>query len=128
MAPFCDAGARFDRHPAYRSPFAPLPEIGADLGQLRQLPWLVTGFMIAVSVQGPVCGVQGVSLTSAVLFSVAPYEPGTDAGALLSGTVIAAPETLDGWRAAFVAAFGSIALRMAGGWLMAMRNPMPRVD
>lgn len=36
-----------------------LPEIGADLGQLRRLPWLVMGYMMALTVAGPLYGVLG---------------------------------------------------------------------
>jgi len=36
-----------------------LPQIGADLGQLRRLPWLVMGYMMAVTVAGPLYGVLG---------------------------------------------------------------------
>jgi MFS family permease len=72
--------------------------------------------------------VLGVALTSAVLFSVAPDQPGANAAALLSGSVDIAPETLEGWRTAFVAAFGTIALYLTGGWAMALRNPLRRID
>ncbi len=36
-----------------------LPAIGADLGQLRRLPWLVMGYMLALTVAGPLYGVLG---------------------------------------------------------------------
>ncbi|MBN8294862.1 MFS transporter [Rhodobacter sp. NTK016B] len=36
-----------------------LPDIGADLGQLRRLPWLVMGYMIALTVAGPLYGLLG---------------------------------------------------------------------
>ena len=36
-----------------------LPEIGAHMGHIRRLPWLVVGYMIAVTVAGPVYGVLG---------------------------------------------------------------------
>ena len=36
-----------------------LPDIGADLGQIRRLPWLVMGYMLALTVAGPVYGVLG---------------------------------------------------------------------
>lgn len=74
------APASAPRAPVYASPFAllpligvpvflaianqtmvsvALPSIGADLGQLRRLPWLVMGYMIALTVAGPLYGVLG---------------------------------------------------------------------
>jgi MFS family permease len=36
-----------------------LPAVGADLGELAHLPWLVVGYMLALTIAGPVYGVLG---------------------------------------------------------------------
>jgi MFS family permease len=36
-----------------------LPAVGGDLGELARLPWLVIGYMLALTVSGPVYGVLG---------------------------------------------------------------------
>lgn len=36
-----------------------LPAIGADLGGLTRLPWIVTGYLLALTVAGPLYGVLG---------------------------------------------------------------------
>ncbi len=36
-----------------------LPDIGVELGELEHLPWLVIGYMLALTIAGPVYGVLG---------------------------------------------------------------------
>lgn len=48
-----------------------LPAIGGDLGELSRLPWLVVGYMIALTVAGPVYGALGDAWGRKSLMSVA---------------------------------------------------------
>ncbi|MCB1406260.1 MAG: MFS transporter [Rhodobacteraceae bacterium] len=72
--------------------------------------------------------VAGTSLSSSVLFLLAPVRSGTGSGALLTGATGVDPQTLDAWRTAFMAGFGTIACFVIGTWLMALTNPSRRID
>lgn len=72
--------------------------------------------------------VMGTALTSAVLFALAPVQPGLDAGAILGGEAAEDPQTLAHWHRAFAGAFTCIACYVAGGWQMALLNPLRRVE
>ncbi|WP_164736558.1 MFS transporter [Pararhodobacter zhoushanensis] len=61
-----------------------LPNIGADLGEVRRLPWLVMGYMIALTIAGPVYGVLGDSYGRArmLLIALCVYIAGTALAAM----------------------------------------------
>ncbi|WP_068303965.1 MFS transporter [Pararhodobacter sp. CCB-MM2] len=70
--------------------------------------------------------VVGTALTSLVLFMVAPG--GADAGAILNGNHAADTASHAAWQVAFQATFGTIAVFIAIEWLMALMNPVRRLD
>ncbi|MCB1396514.1 MAG: MFS transporter [Rhodobacter sp.] len=82
----------------------------------------------AVTFFRSVGAVLGTALTSAVLFALAPHQPGVDASTILGGEATVDPQMLAQWRWAFSGAFFCIAFYVAGGWLMALLNPLRRVE
>lgn len=72
--------------------------------------------------------VIGTSLSTSVLFLLAPFETGRGAGAVLSGSITLNPEVTHAWQFAFAAGFGSIACFVLGSWFMALTTPSRRVE
>jgi len=89
-----------------------LPVIGADLGGLTRLPWLVTGYMLALTVAGPLYGVLGDSYGL-------PRMLATGLWVYIGGTLVcvSAP-TLE------VLALGRLLQGMGGGGLMSMTQAL----
>jgi len=72
--------------------------------------------------------VAGTSLSTSVLFLLAPIEIGGGAGAILSASVAIDPDAVQSWRFAFAAGFGTIACYVVGTWTMALTTPSRRID
>jgi len=72
--------------------------------------------------------VAGTSLSTSVLFLLAPIETGGGAGAILSASVAIDPDAVQSWRFAFAAGFGTIACYVVGTWTMALTTPSRRID
>ncbi|MFV0245681.1 MAG: MFS transporter [Qingshengfaniella sp.] len=89
-----------------------LPAIGADLGTLERLPWLVIGYMLALTISGPVYGVLGDIWGR-------PRMLQTALGLYAAGTVLAAlAETIE------VLALGRIVQGLGGGGLMSLSQAL----
>lgn len=82
----------------------------------------------AVTFFRSVGAVAGTSLSTSILFLLAPVRSATGSGALLTGAAGVDAQTLDAWRMAFMAGFGTIACFVVGTWLMALTTPSRRID
>ncbi|HPD91582.1 MAG: MFS transporter [Rhodobacter sp.] len=89
-----------------------LPDIGADLGQIRRLPWLVMGYMLALTVAGPIYGVLGDVWGRARMMQVAL------AVYILGSVLCAASGSIE-----FLAA-GRLVQGLGGGGLMALSQAL----
>lgn len=82
----------------------------------------------AVTFFRSVGAVVGTSLSSSILFLLAPIDRSVGAGAILSGSHSLDPQMTQAWQFAFAAGFGIIACFVLGTWLMALTTPSRRVD
>lgn len=89
-----------------------LPDIGADLGEMRRLPLLVMGYMIALTVAGPLYGVLGDSYGRGRMMMIAltVYVGGT----LISGTA----------QGLGTLALGRVVQGLGGGGLMSISQAL----
>ncbi len=89
-----------------------LPDIGADLGEMRRLPWLVIGYMIAVTVAGPLYGVLGDAFGRARMLQTALLVY------ILGSLICAASGDLG------MLAFGRVVQGLGGGGLMSLSQAL----
>ncbi len=89
-----------------------LPPIGAELGELARLPWLVIGYMLALTVTGPAYGALGDTLGRKTMLMMS-------LGVYLAGTIVAslAPSFE-------VLALGRLIQGMGGGGLISLSQAL----
>ncbi len=82
----------------------------------------------AVTFFRSVGAVAGTSISTSILFMLAPIDAGSATGAIFSQTLSTDPQTLAAWRWAFSAGFSTLACLAIGTWVMALTTPSRRVE